>query len=145
MGGCAVALVSFADTSVLSRVYSARTRTYVDPTGDGGAGRGQTWQPDFFRAFRSTAVRHVPPWPRPQAPKTQLTGVVGALAVALLLMVAPDLLQDFPAGALAAVVIAAAIGLIEVTDLQRSVSLVRRCNCLAIDRLYGRRGRVARF
>ena len=31
IGGCAVALVSFADTSVLSRVYAARTRTYVNP------------------------------------------------------------------------------------------------------------------
>ncbi|PMZ56526.1 sodium-independent anion transporter, partial [Pseudomonas sp. GW247-3R2A] len=31
IGGCAVALVSFADTSVLSRVYAARTRTHVDP------------------------------------------------------------------------------------------------------------------
>ena len=30
-GGLAVALVSFADTSVLSRSYAARTRTYVDP------------------------------------------------------------------------------------------------------------------
>jgi MFS superfamily sulfate permease-like transporter len=29
--GCAVALVSFADTDLLSRVYAARTRTYVDP------------------------------------------------------------------------------------------------------------------
>ena len=28
--GCAVALVSFADTDLLSRVYAARTRTYVD-------------------------------------------------------------------------------------------------------------------
>ena len=31
IGGFAVALVSFADTSVLSRVYAARTRTNVDP------------------------------------------------------------------------------------------------------------------
>jgi hypothetical protein len=31
IGGCAVALVSFADTSVLSRTYAARTDTYVDP------------------------------------------------------------------------------------------------------------------
>jgi len=30
-GGLAVALVSFADTSVLSRSYAARTRTVVDP------------------------------------------------------------------------------------------------------------------
>jgi MFS superfamily sulfate permease-like transporter len=32
IGGCAVALVSFADTSVLSRAYAAKTRMYVDPT-----------------------------------------------------------------------------------------------------------------
>ena len=30
IGGCTVALVSFADTSVLSRAYAARTGTYVD-------------------------------------------------------------------------------------------------------------------
>ena len=31
IGGCAIAMVSFADTSVLSRSYAARTGTYVDP------------------------------------------------------------------------------------------------------------------
>jgi Sulfate permease family len=37
--------------------------------------------------------------------RTQLTGVVGALSVALLLVAAPNLLKDLPAAALAAVVI----------------------------------------
>ena len=31
IGGCAVAMVAFADTSVLSRTYAARTRAHVDP------------------------------------------------------------------------------------------------------------------
>src|SRR4029453_5954716 len=31
IGGCAVAMVAFADTSVLSRTYAAKTRTSVDP------------------------------------------------------------------------------------------------------------------
>src|SRR5205814_2896326 len=31
VGGCAVAMVAFADTSVLSRTYAAKTRTPVDP------------------------------------------------------------------------------------------------------------------
>src|SRR6185369_8536830 len=31
VGGCAIALVSFADTSVLSRAYAARLGTRVDP------------------------------------------------------------------------------------------------------------------
>src|SRR6185436_15336004 len=51
--------------------------------------------------------------------RTQLTGVVGALAIALLLVAAPDLLSQVPGTALAAVVIAAAIGLFEVADLRR--------------------------
>ena len=57
--------------------------------------------------------------------RTQLTGVVGALSVALLLLVAPDLLQNLPSSALAAVVIASAIGLIEVTDLGRIFRIQR--------------------
>src|SRR5262249_56940111 len=51
--------------------------------------------------------------------KTQLTGVVGAITVALLLVFAPNLLKDLPSSALAAVVIAAAIGLFEFADLRR--------------------------
>ena len=40
-------------------------------------------------------------------------------------MVAPDLLQNLPTSALAAVVIASAIGLIEVTDLRRIYRIQR--------------------
>ena len=57
--------------------------------------------------------------------RTQLTGVVGALAIALLLLLAPDLLQDLPHTALAAVVIASAIGLFEVSDLRRIYRIQR--------------------
>jgi MFS superfamily sulfate permease-like transporter len=51
--------------------------------------------------------------------KSQLTGVVGAIAIALLLLFAPSLLQSLPTTALAAVVIASAIGLFEIGDLLR--------------------------
>jgi MFS superfamily sulfate permease-like transporter len=37
--------------------------------GNGGARRRQPGRRIFSRAFRSAAVRHVPPWPRPRAPK----------------------------------------------------------------------------
>ena len=57
--------------------------------------------------------------------RTQLTGVVGALTVALLLLAAPNLLQNLPTTALAAVVIASAIGLIEITDLIRIYRIQR--------------------
>jgi len=51
--------------------------------------------------------------------------VVGALAIALLLLVAPNLLQYLPNTALAAVVIAAAIGLIEISELKRIYQIQR--------------------
>ena len=51
--------------------------------------------------------------------KSQLTGIVGAISVALLLVAAPRLLQYLPGSALAAVVIASAIGLFEFDDLRR--------------------------
>src|SRR4029079_19279695 len=51
--------------------------------------------------------------------RTQLTGVVGAIGVAALLVGAPDRLKPIPMTALAAVVIASALGLIEVKDLAR--------------------------
>ena len=51
--------------------------------------------------------------------RTQLTGVVGAMAVATLLLLAPGLLHNLPVATLAAVVIASAIGLVEVKDLRR--------------------------
>ena len=47
-GGLSVALVSFADTSVLSRTYAARTRTYVDPQPGNGRSRRRQSRCRFF-------------------------------------------------------------------------------------------------
>jgi MFS superfamily sulfate permease-like transporter len=57
--------------------------------------------------------------------RTQLTGVVGALAIALLLVAAPDLLHSLPSTALAAVVIASALNLFQVRDLRRIYRIQR--------------------
>ncbi|MGY2338756.1 SulP family inorganic anion transporter [Pseudomonas sp. SDO5532_S415] len=125
IGGCAVALVSFADTSVLSRVYAARTRTYVDPNQE-MVGLGiANLAGGLFQGFPISSSSSRTPVAEAAGARTQLTGVVGALAVALLLMVAPDLLQNLPTSALAAVVIASAIGLIEVSDLRRIYRMQR--------------------
>ena len=52
--------------------------------------------------------------------------MVGALCVAILLIAAPNLLRNVPNSALAAVVIAAAIGLFELQDLPRLYHMHRR-------------------
>jgi high affinity sulfate transporter 1 len=125
VGGCAVALVSFADTSVLSRVYAARTRTYVDPNQEMVGLGVANLAAGFFQGFPISSSSSRTPVAEAAGARTQLTGVVGALAVALLLVFAPDLLKNLPTSALAAVVIASAIGLIEVTDLRRIYRIQR--------------------
>jgi MFS superfamily sulfate permease-like transporter len=125
IGGAAVAMVSFADTSVLSRTYAARLRTRVDPNQEMVGLGAANLAAGFFQGFPISSSSSRTPVAEAAGARTQLTGVVGALAVALLLVVAPNLLQHLPSAALAAVVIAAAIGLIEVDDLIRIYRIQR--------------------
>ena len=125
IGGAAIALVSFADTSVLSRAYSARMGDHVDPNQEMVGLGAANLAAGFFQGFPISSSGSRTPVAEAAGARTQLTSVVGALAIAFLLLVAPNLLQHMPTAALAAVVIAAAIGLIEVTDLKRIYCIQR--------------------
>ena len=119
LGGCAVAMIAFADTSVLSRTYAARTHTRVDPNQEMVGLGAANLAAGFFQGFPISSSASRTPVAEAAGARSQLTGVVGAIAVAILLLVAPNLLRSLPNSALAAVVIAAAIGLFEFKDLQR--------------------------
>ncbi|MGE5202052.1 MAG: SulP family inorganic anion transporter [Acidobacteriota bacterium] len=125
MGGFAVAMVSFADTSVLSRAYAARAGATVDPNQEMVGLGAANLAAGFFQGFPISSSASRTPVAEAAGARTQLTGVVGALVVALLLLAAPTLLQHLPAAALAAVVIASAIGLIEVAGLARIFRIQR--------------------
>jgi MFS superfamily sulfate permease-like transporter len=125
IGGCAVALVSFADTSVLSRTYAAKTRTSVDPNQEMVGLGAANLAAGLFQGFPISSSSSRTPVAEAAGARTQLTGVVGAVAVALLVVLAPNLLKDLPNSALAAVVIAAAIGLFEFADLRRIFRIQR--------------------
>jgi high affinity sulfate transporter 1 len=125
IGGCAVAMVAFADTSVLSRTYAARTRSQVDPNQEMIGLGAANLAAGLFQGFPISSSSSRTPVAEASGAKTQLTGVVGAVAVALLLLLAPNLLENLPSSALAAVVIAAAIGLVEFNDLRRIFRIQR--------------------
>jgi high affinity sulfate transporter 1 len=125
IGGCAVALVSFADTSVLSRTYATRTRSYVDPNQEMVGLGAANLAAGFFQGFPISSSSSRTPVAEAAGARSQVTGVVGALAVALLLVLAPNLLHNLPTSALAAVVIASAIGLFEFADLRRIYRIQR--------------------
>jgi high affinity sulfate transporter 1 len=119
IGGSALALVSFADTSVLSRTYAARLGTPVDPNQEMVGLGAANLAAGFFQGFPISSSSSRTPVAEAAGARTQLTSVVGAVAIALLLLMAPNLLRYLPTAALAAVVIASAIGLFEVADLKR--------------------------
>ena len=125
LGGCAIALVSFADTSVLSRAYAARLGSRVDANQEMLGLGAANLATGFFQGFPISSSSSRTPVAEAAGACTQLTSVVGALAIALLLLAAPNLLRHLPTAALAAVVIAAAIGLIEVADLKRIYRIQR--------------------
>ncbi|RKT13996.1 high affinity sulfate transporter 1 [Paraburkholderia sp. RAU2J] len=119
LGGSAVALIAFADTSVLSRTFAARANSRVDPNQEMIGLGVANLAAGLFQGFPISSSSSRTPVAEAAGAKTQLTGVVGAVAVAALLLVAPNLLRFLPTSALAAVVIAAAIGLFEINDLKR--------------------------
>ena len=125
IGGCAVALISFADTSILSRTYAARLGTKVDPNQEMVGLGAANVAAGFFHGFPVSSSSSRTPIAEAAGAQTQLTGIVGALAVALLLLLAPNLLKHLPSAALAAVVIASAIGLFEVADLRQIFRIQR--------------------
>ena len=118
-GGVAVAIVAFADTSVLSRTYAARTGSRVDPNQEMVGLGAANLAAGLFQGFPISSSSSRTPVAESAGAKTQMTGVVGALIVALVIVAAPNLFRDLPYAALAAVVIAAAIGLFEFKDLAR--------------------------
>jgi MFS superfamily sulfate permease-like transporter len=125
IGGIAVALISIADTSVLSRIYAAKTGVHVDPNQEMVGLGAANLAAGFFQGFPVSSSSSRTPVAEAAGARSQLTGVVGALTIALLLLLAPLLLQYLPNTALAAVVIASAIGLVEVSDLRRIYRIQR--------------------
>ena len=125
LGGVAVALVAFADTSVLSRTYAARLGLRIDPNQEMVGLGAVNLVTGLFQGFPVSSSASRTPVAFAAGSKTQLTGVVGAISIALLLVFAPRLLTHLPMAALAAVVVAAALEMFEFTDLRRIYRIQR--------------------
>jgi high affinity sulfate transporter 1 len=120
-----IAFVSFADTSVLSRTYAARGGYVVDPNRELVALGVANTTGALFQGFSVSSSASRTPVAEAAGSKTQLTGVVGAGIIVLLLVFVPALLADLPTTALAAVVISAALVLFEVTGVRRLYDMRR--------------------
>ena len=114
-----IALVSATDTSVLSRTFAARRGEDVDANGEFVALGAANVATGLFSGMPISSSASRTPVAAAAGARTQLTGVVGALAIAAMLIAAPGLLADLPSSALAAVVIVAALSLVDVDSMVR--------------------------
>lgn len=132
-----ITLVSFADTSVLSRTWAGRSGYRVDPNRElVGLGLANL-AAGFFRGFPVSSSASRTPVADSAGSKTQLTGVVGAVAIILLLVAAPGLTRNLPSAALAAVVISAVLNLFDFGALRRFLKVRRSDFVLSLVALLG--------
>jgi high affinity sulfate transporter 1 len=124
-GAAAIALVSLADMSALSRTFAARSGREVDDNQELVALGVANIAAGLFQGFPVSGSASRTPVAESAGARTQLTGLVGAACIALLLAVAPAIVRNVPVAALSAVVIAASLGLIEVRGVLRLYRLRR--------------------
>jgi high affinity sulfate transporter 1 len=113
-GALGIALVALTDTISTASAFAARTGQEVDGSGEMiGIGTANV-AAGFFQGFPVSTSGSRTAVAEQSGAKTQLTGVVGAVAIVLMLVLVPGLLSDLPQPTLAAVVIAASISLADI-------------------------------
>jgi high affinity sulfate transporter 1 len=112
-----IALIAFADTGILSRTFAARHGTSVDGNQEMVAIGAANVAGGLLGGFPVSASASRTPVAEAAGARTQLTGVVGAVLIVAFILVAPGLTDYLPSSALAAIVISAAAGLLDLRSL----------------------------
>ena len=119
VGALGIALVSLTDTISTASAFAARTGQEFDGNGEMiGIGVANA-AAGFFQGFPVSTSASRTAVAEQAGDKTQVTGVVGAAAIVLMLVFAPWLLQNLPQPTLAAVVIAASLSLANIPGTVR--------------------------
>jgi high affinity sulfate transporter 1 len=118
-GALGIALVSLTDTISTSSAFAARTGQEVDGSAEMIGIGAANIATSFFQGFPVSTSGSRTAVAEQSGAKTQLTGVVGAGAIVLMLVLVPGLLRSLPQPTLAAVVIAASLSLADVKGVRR--------------------------
>jgi high affinity sulfate transporter 1 len=114
-----VAFVAFADTSVLSRSYASRLHQDVDQNQELAVLGVANIATGLIQGFPVSSSGSRTAVVEDMGARSQLAGLTGALALGVLLVVGTGLVHDMPLSALAAVVIVAVLGLIDIPAARR--------------------------
>ena len=114
-----ITLVSLTDTIATATSFAARRGDEVEPNQEMIGMGAANIAAGLFQGFAVSTSGSRTAVAEQSGAKSQLTGVVGAGLVAVLLLFANSLLADLPQAALAAVVIVAALSLMDLGVLRR--------------------------
>jgi high affinity sulfate transporter 1 len=118
-GALGIVLVSLADTISTASAFAARTGQEIHGSGEMIGIGAANLAAGFFQGFPvSTSGSRTAVAERAGA-KTQLTGVVGAALIILMIVLVPGLFRNLPQPALAAVVITASLSLADIPGTVR--------------------------
>jgi high affinity sulfate transporter 1 len=122
VGAAGIVLVSLADTIATASAFAARAGTVVNGSKEMiGIGTANI-AAGLFQGFPVSTSGSRTAVAEQAGAKTQVTGLVGAVAITLILLLAPGMFRNLPQPTLAAVVIAAAMSL---ADVRGTVRLLR--------------------
>ena len=118
-GALGISLVSLTDTISTASVFADKTGTEIDGNREMVGVGAASIAAGFFQGFPVSTSGSRTAVAFQSGARTQVTGLVGAVAIVLMLLFAPGLLRDLPQPALAAVVIAASLSLADIAGLRR--------------------------
>jgi high affinity sulfate transporter 1 len=114
-----IAFVAFTDTSILSRSYAARLHQEVDQNRELAVLGVANMATGLFQGFPISSSSSRTAVAEDVGARSQVAGLAGAAVLALVLLVLTGLVEDLPLSCLAAIVMVAVVGLIDVPALRR--------------------------
>ena len=120
-----IALIAFADTSVLSKSFAARSGVQVDGNQEMGALGVANVASGLFGGFPISGSTSRTPIALEAGAKSPLSGAVAAALVVLFMIVAPGVTTFLPSSVLAGVVMVAAASILDVKTLVRLLRMSR--------------------
>ena len=118
-GALGIALVALADTISTASAFADRTGQEIDGSQEMIGIGAANIAAGFFQGFPVSTSGSRTAVAEQSGAKTQVTGLVGALAIVSMLLFVPGLMKNLPQPALAAIVIAAALSLADVAGTRR--------------------------
>ena len=118
-GAFGIALVSLADTIATASAFAGRSGREIDGNREMLGIGAANIAAGFFQGFPVSTSGSRTAVAEQAGARSQVTGVVGAVAIATMLLAFPGLLRDLPQPTLAAVVIVASLSLADIPGVVR--------------------------